>query len=207
MRSKKPGRVAQRQAKLAKVRASCSAAAVRDPPQRSLTEALGAGAQEQDGPIVTAGCPTSTYPPCFLVTRARELAERKKYVSVKWLAHDEPSLPSRSTLEFSDHGRERTTQRDPSEASLNEALGVPAGARVAFEAAKEQGGPIRLVVVTAKAFCIFSGNKLITIVVDNDKPPHTDQRLELANKVQLANAIWHARCVAERLDDDSDIEW
>ena len=187
MRSKKPGRVAQRQAKLAKVRASCSAAAARDPPQRSR--------------------PASTRPPYFLVMRARELAARKKYVSINWLEHDEPSLPSRSTLEFSDHGRERTTQRDPSEASLNEALGVPAGARVAFEAAKEQGGPIRLVVVTAKAFCIFSGNKLITIVVDNDKPPHTDQRLELANKVQLANAIWHARCVAERLDDDSDIEW
>ena len=196
MRSKKPGRVAQRQAKLAKVRASCSAAAARDPPQRSR--------------------PASTRPPYFLVMRARELAARKKYVSgelvarkkyvsVNWLAHDEPSLPSRSTLEFSDHGRERTTQRDPAEASLNEALGVPAGARVAFEAAKGQGGPICVVVVTAKAYCIFSGNKLITIVVDNDKTSKTVDKI--FKDQQLANAMWHARCVAERLDDDSDIEW
>ena len=185
MRSKKPGRVAQRQAKLAKVRASCSAAAARDPPQRSR--------------------PASTRPPYFLIMRARKLAKRKKYVSAKWLALDEPSLPSRSTLEFSDHGRERTTQRDPAEASLNEALGVPAGARVAFEAAKGQGGPICVVVVTAKAYCIFSGNKLITIVVDNDKTSKTVDKI--FKDQQLANAMWHARCVAERLDDDSDIEW
>ena len=178
--------------------------------------------QEQDGPILTAGRPASTRPPSFLVMRAQELAARKKYVSgelvarkkyvsVNWLAHDGPSLPSRSTLEFSDHGWERTTQRDPSEASLNEALGVPAGARVAFEAAKEQGGPIRVVVVTAKAFCIFSGNKLITIVVDNDKTSKTVETPKTVDKIfkdqQLANAMWHARCVAERLDDDSDIEW
>ena len=137
--------------------------------------------------------------------RARELAARKKYVSINWLEHDEPSLPSRSTLEFSDHGRERTTQRDPSEASLNEALGVPAGARVAFEAAREQGKPIHNVVVTAKAYCIFSGNKLITIVVDNDKTSKTVDKI--FKDQQLANAMWHARYVAERLDDDSDIEW
>ena len=224
MRSKKPGRVAQRQAKLAKVR---------------LTEALGvpAGVQEQDGPILAAGRPASTCPPPFLVMRARkrayrELAKGKFVGDVKWLEHDDPSLPSRSTLIYSEHGRERISQRDPSEASLNEALGVPAGARVAFEAVKEDDGLIYVYVVTAKAYTIFSGNMLVTIIVDivetskSDKVV-TDQQLAIAkwnahcvaqrktsksvDKVfkdqQLAIAMWHARCVAERLDDDSDFEW
>jgi hypothetical protein len=217
MRSKKPGRVAQRHAKLAKVRASSSAAAVCDPPQRR---------------------PASTCPPPFLVMRARGLAYRKlakrKFVGdIKWLEHDDPSLPSRSTLIYSNHGRDRISQRDPSEASLNEALGVPAGARVAFEAVKEVDGLIYVYVVTAKAYTIFSGNTLVTIIVDiNDTSKSVDeiakdQQLAIAmrharcvaerktsksvDKVfkdhQLAIAMWHARCVAERLDDDSDIEW
>ena len=194
MRSKKPGRVAQRQAKLAKVR---------------LTEALGvpAGVQEQDGPILAAGRPASACPPPFLVMRARELAKCKlakgKIVGdVKWLEHDDPSLPSRSTLIYSEHGRERISQRDPSEASLNDALGVFPRARVAFKFVEEQDGPTRVYVVTARAYSVFGGNTLVSIIDDTSKSVD-----KIAKDQQLALAMCHARCVAERLDDDSDFEW